>query len=48
MCKILSLDEAKKVMMEIQINLAGSELEFDGNGHLRSNWLVLSNTALIS
>ena len=39
MCKILSLDEAKTVMMETQINSAGSELELDDNGHLRSKRL---------
>ena len=34
-----SLDEAKTVIIEIQIDSAGSELELDDNGHLRSDRL---------
>ena len=37
MCKTSSLDEAKTVIIEIQINSTGSEFELDDNGHLRSN-----------
>ena len=33
MCRISSLDEAKTVTMEIQINSAGSEFELDDNGY---------------
>ena len=39
MCRISSFDEAKTVMMEIQINSTGSELELDDEGHLRSSRL---------
>ena len=39
MCRMPSLDEAKTVIMEIQIDSAGSELELDDNGHLRSDRL---------
>ena len=34
-----SLDKAKTVVMEIQINTAGSEFELGDNGRLRSNSL---------
>ena len=33
MCRISSIDEAKTVTMEIQINSAGSKFELDDNGH---------------
>ena len=33
MCRISSLNEAKTVTMEIQINLTESEFELDDNGH---------------
>ena len=39
MCRMSSLDEAKTVIMEIQIDSAGSEFELDDNGHLSSNRL---------
>lgn len=39
MCRISSLDEAKTVIREVQINSAGSKFELDGNGRLRSNRL---------
>ena len=39
MCRISSRDEAKTVMMEIQINSAGIEFELEENGQLRSNRL---------
>ena len=33
MCRMSSLDKAKTVTMEIQINSAGSEFELDDNGY---------------
>ena len=39
MCRTSSRDEAKTVMMEIQINSAGTEFELEDNGQLRSNRL---------
>ena len=33
MCRISSLNEAKTVTMEIQINSTESEFELDDNGH---------------
>ena len=37
--RISSLDQAKTVIMKIQINSPRSEFELDGNGHLISNRL---------